>query len=224
MKRTDTVSSLGTRIVDDEREEILKANCSVNLMSRFFSNCEIAGEKIPQFRNMNVFHLRPKTELHNYEERTEDKDVIDCSSIDYNFHTDRNEKSTTYEFHNACGAGNMNKVTVLLADPMVQTKINQLNKLKMTALDCAIENRKMKVIKLLLENEKCNINIGGGKLRSSLNLAIQMANYPAVVEILNSNKTIDFGITDDYGNNVFHLMMEKHFGTDTNEHCKGMIK
>ena len=46
---------------------------------------------------------------------------------------------------------------------------------------------------------------------SSLNLAIQIGNYPAIVEMLNSDKSIDFGITDDNSNNAFHLMMEKHY-------------
>jgi len=46
---------------------------------------------------------------------------------------------------------------------------------------------------------------------SSLNLAIQTGNYPAVAEILRSNRWIDLGVYDNYGNNIFHLMMEKHF-------------
>ena len=72
MIRNETASSLGNRIVEDEREEISKANCSLNLMSRFFTTADQHYEKANKFKNFNVWEMRPKTSLFEYESKCDD--------------------------------------------------------------------------------------------------------------------------------------------------------
>jgi hypothetical protein len=201
MVRNETVSSLGNRIVEDEREEINEANFSTNLMSRFFNNIGNQNNSSSNFQGFQLMNLRAKTSLLNYDSIDGKLEGLDNKHLDYNLITDRSEQSAKYLLHNACSRGNVDTVRFFLEQPENSLSVNQLNNLKMTPLDCAIENRKLEIIKLLLKNDIVNINIGGSKQRSSLNLAIQIGNYPAICEILKSEKMIDFGITDDYGNN-----------------------
>jgi len=160
MVRNETASSLGNRVIGDEREEVWKANSTLNLTTRFVNAWELQNSKSFKFRNLNISNLRPKTSLMNYEGKNK-LETFDYNDDSTNFATERNTGNQI--LHNVWFRGEVEIVKHFLDRNNIELSLNQLNRQQMTPLDCAIENRKLEVIKLLLNQEKLNINIGGGK-------------------------------------------------------------
>ncbi|CAI2381131.1 unnamed protein product [Moneuplotes crassus] len=110
----------------------------------------------------------------------------------------------------ACFEGDSEIVNRILTKPNSVINLNLKNKLGLTALDRAIEGKREEIIKILLNDVRCNVNTGGGEKRSALNFAVHILSPSATKSILNSSKFIDFNIVDDKGNNVFHILFDKY--------------
>ena len=97
-----------------------------------------------------------------------------------------------------------------LSQKQFKSKFKPKNKFDLTTLNWAIECKRYRIIKILLQDVRCNVYTGGGDKKSSLNFTLQISDYLAIVEILNSHKSIDFNVWNNNGINVISILHHKH--------------
>lgn len=119
---------------------------------------------------------------------------VNDSGHEIKYMSDRAVNNHKFELHKACFKGDIETVHRILLKPNSSINLNLKNKLGLTALDCAIEGKRKDIVRYILKDVRCNINTGGAEKRSSLNFAIQINNYAAGEDILNSHKYLDLNI------------------------------
>jgi len=202
--------------VDDERTEVVFANSTQTLLTRFVTSSNWTKPKDYTTKNTEQSGKAP----FSYER--------DSSLSLFNFkvtNTSQEIKQLTekfwdkdkYQIHRLCFQGNLAAVKATIENSSTDFNLNVKNKLGLTALDCAIEGKKSDIIKFILTDPRWNINSGGSNKRSSLNYAVQASNYSAAEDIINSHKSVNFNILDDSGNNVLHLLMDKLYYQKNNK-------
>ena len=222
MVRNETTSSLGARIIGDEREEVVLANSTQTLLTRFVSNGTMVKDLLSNDNNPKLFNYQ-STHKKNENSWSLSNFKVNDSEYEVKYISERTYQQHKYELHKACFKGDLEAVKRICTRESSNINLNLKNKLGLTALDCAVEGKRKDIVRYLLEDVRWNINTGGADKRSSLNFAIQISNFSAAEDILNSHKFIDLNIVDDLGNNVFHTILDKYYN-QTNEKLSKILE
>jgi hypothetical protein len=65
LTRNETTSSLGTRVIGDEREEVIMANDTPTMLTRFVSNGNYVRDLLSVDNNVNLCTYRPKDRIND---------------------------------------------------------------------------------------------------------------------------------------------------------------
>lgn len=153
LTRNETSSTLGNRIIGDEREEVVVANSTQTLLTRFVTNGNSVRDLAAFKKNYNLTTYRPQTTNDDTSWSFTHFKVSD-SSQEVNYMSERVVDNYKFKLHKACFKGDVEQVKSILNNSDSDLNLNLKNKLGLTALDCAIEGRRREVVKLLLNDPR----------------------------------------------------------------------
>lgn len=149
LTRNETTSSLGNRIIGDERDEVAMANDTQGLHTRFVSQNTVSTTVDPVGKRMKPTPYVVQN-IKNENSMSFSNFRINDSNHDLPLMNDHTQYK--YELHKACYDGDLVTTKLIVNKPNSNINLNLKNKLGLTALDRAIEGKRNRIVNFLLND------------------------------------------------------------------------